>query len=308
MTKHLTSFEDSAGDVTKYLEEKSNEFMPPDGERGASAWHDLLGHLIEDEILPRLLDNREEFVVDQEPAAYNGLDDAAVAAFVALVIDDDVEQLRAVADRVILYTGGRDALLTDLLGPAARLLGRMWEEDTCDFMTVTLGVYRLNQLMKETQAEAVETPQSHGFDRRILLLPAPGEQHSFGVNMVADAFRGDGWCVRSTPAVNRSQLHRLVKDEWFDVIGLSVSSERFLKGLPACIRAVRTASCNQRSFIMVGGRAVICDPERARFLGADSVAEDAERAVNAANKYMETTVTERFRQFTTKPIDAGRAL
>jgi methanogenic corrinoid protein MtbC1 len=307
MTKHLTSFEGSAGDIAKYLEEKSDRVLAAP-EHGPATWLDLLGRVIEREVLPRVMGNRQGFADGQAEAAYEGLDAAVVTAFIGLIIDDDVEQLRAMVDRVVLYTGSRDAMLTDLLTPAARLLGRMWEEDECDFMTVTLGTYRLNQLMRETEAWAGEPPLRHGNDRSILLLPAPGEQHSFGVSMVADAFRADGWCVRCAPAVSRSQLQRLVKEEWFDVIGLSVSTERFLKGLPACIRAVRAASCNPRSLVMLGGHAVICQPERARFLGADSVAEDAGKAVRVANKYMETTVTERFCQFITKPIDKGHAL
>jgi methylmalonyl-CoA mutase cobalamin-binding subunit len=264
--------------------------------------------VIEREVLPRLLKTAPEPAQNFDAMTPNGIEEAAIGAFVALLIADDVDQLRTIADRMIVYTGGRGALLNGLLAPAARRLGRMWEEDACDFVTVTLGVYRLSQLMQETEAVAGEVPVRRDVDRRILLLPAPGEQHSFGVSVVADAFRADGWWVRSAPAASRSQLQRLVQDEWFDVIGLSVSSERFLKGLPTCIRAVRETSCNPRSFVMLGGVAVICQPERARFLGADAVAEDAVNALRLANIFMERTVTDGFRQFVTKPIDAGLAL
>jgi methanogenic corrinoid protein MtbC1 len=308
MTKHFTSFRGSAVDIAKYFEQKQHRVGVATSTPDGCAWRDLLDQIIEREVLPRLQKTQPEPGNEWESTADKGIEAAAIAAFVQLIIADDVEQLRTVADRVILYTGGREALLNELLAPAARLLGRMWEEDACDFVAVTLGVYRLNQIMRETEAEAAEVSLSNSFDRRILLLPAPGEQHSFGINLVADAFRADGWCVRSTPAVSRRQILRLVKDEWFDVVGLSVSTERALKGLPACIRAVRAASCNQRSFVMLGGYAVICHPERSRFLGANRVAEDAPEAVRLANKFMETTVTERFCQFITEPIDASRAL
>ena len=306
MTKHLTSFGGSAVDFAKYFEQEPGQVAA--SASGPGDWRGLLGEVIKREVLPRLLKTRPATVDDWQAMTQNGIEAAAIGAFVALVIADDVEQLRSVADRVILFTGGRDGLLNELLAPAARLLGQMWEEDTCDFMTVTLGVHRLNQIMKETEAAAAEPTLSRSFDYHILLLPSPGEQHSFGIAMVADGFRAAGWCVRSAPAVSRSQLLRLVKDEWFDVVGLSVSTERFLKGLPACIRAVRSASCNKRSLIMLGGNAVSCHPERARFLGADCVAENAGEAVQLANNFMEATVTERFRQFSTKPIDASRAL
>jgi methanogenic corrinoid protein MtbC1 len=293
MTKHLTSFGGSAVDIAKYLEQDPRQAAAASSPDGAD-WRDLLGQVIEREILPRLQKTRREPLNDWEAMTENGIDAAAIGAFVALVIADDVEQLHAVADRVILYTGGRDALLNELLAPAARLLGQMWERDDCDFMTVTLGVHRLNQIMKEAEAEAAEPAFSRSFDRHVLLLPAPGEQHGFGIAMVADGFRAAGWCVRSAPAVSRSQLLRLVKDEWFDVVGLSVSTERFLKGLPACVRAVRSASRNKRTLLMLGGYAINCHPERSRFLGADCVAETAGKAVQLANNFMETAVTEGF--------------
>ena len=308
MTKHLTSFGGSAVDIAKYFEQEQGQAAAAASGPAGGNWRDLLGQVIAQEVLPRLLKTPLELMNDWEAMTQNGIDAAAIGAFVALVIADDVEQLHAVADRVILYTGGRDALLNELLAPAARLLGQMWEGDDCDFMTVTLGIHRLNQIMKEAEAEAAEPAFSRSFDRHILLLPAPGEQHGFGIAMVADSFRAAGWCVRSAPAVSRSRLLRLVKDEWFDVVGLSVSTERNLKGLPACIRAVRSASRNQRTLLMLGGTAINCHPERSRFLGADCIAENAGKAVSLANNFMETAVKESFYQLITKPNDAGRAL
>ncbi len=303
MSKDVTSFEDSGAPAARRPEVPAPRFAadPP-------AWRDLLGKTIEREILPRLLTRKRSGGQEPETASPDAFGADAIAAFVELIIEDDVEQLRAVADRVILQTGGRDVLLHELLTPAAQLLGEMWEHDSCDFMTVTLGVYRLNQIMKETASGGIEVPLADGFDHRILLLPAPGEQHSFGLSMVADAFREGGWCVRSAPSATRGQLVHLVQDEWFDVIGLSVTAERWLKGLPSCIRAVRAASCNPHAFVMLGGRAIINHPERTRFLGADGVAMDAGKALLQANIFMETTVTGRFCQFKTKLDDVSRAL
>jgi methanogenic corrinoid protein MtbC1 len=308
MNHDFTSFEDNALDMINYSDAPAPRIAVVKDENKTTAWRDLLGRAIEREILPRLLTAKRADMAATESLPHGPINEAVIAAVVELVIDDDMEQLRALADRVILLTGGREALLNDLLTPAARILGEMWDRDVCDFMTVTLGVYRLNQIMRETAASQEVAPLPHGFDHRILLLPAPGEQHSFGLSMVADAFREGGWCVRSAPGATRSQLLRLVKDEWFDVIGLSVSSERWLNGLPSCIRAVRAASCNPAAFVMVGGRAIMIQPERTRFLGADGVAADAGKALAQANLFMETTVTERFCPFKTKLGDVSRAL
>ncbi len=276
--------------------------LPPDVIR---PWARLLGTAIESEILPRLLAAHRQDGPVAAPVSGHAPNQAEIAAFVQLIVADDVQSMRAIADRVIVQCGGRDALLHELLTPAARMLGDMWSADICDFMTVTLGVYRLDQIMKETATACCGRAARSGHENRILLLPAPGEQHSFGLGMVADAFREGGWCVRSGPAVTRAKLSRLARDEWFDVVGLSVTSDRHLKGLAACLRAIRAASCNPSLYIMLGGRAIMDSPERTRFLGADGTARDARQAVADANFYIETTVTEGLHRSKTRLVDIG---
>jgi methylmalonyl-CoA mutase cobalamin-binding subunit len=267
------------------------ERMPP--------WVALLGSTIASEVLPRLLVAHRDGATPG-PAAPTGAD---VAAFVALIAADDMEQARAVADRVVVHYGGREALLDHFLAPAARMFGEMWERDACDFLTVTLAVYRLDQIMKETATAGFAGTLGHFHEYRVLLLPAPCEQHSFGLGMVADAFREGGWCVRSGPAVTRAQLLGLVRDEWFDVVGLSVAAERHVKGLAGCVRGLRQASCNPDVFVMLGGRWVSEDMERARFVGADATAMDAAAALTIAQDFMERTVTEGLHQGKTRLVD-----
>ncbi|MDE8343132.1 MAG: cobalamin-dependent protein [Acidocella sp.] len=275
-------------------------------QKAVRPWVELLRRTIETEILPRLLAAQRdaESVTTPEPQAGH-VSAADVAAFVELIVADDMEQVRAVADRVIVMGGGRDALLTDLLTPAAQLLGQMWERDVCDFTTVTLGVFRLDQIMKETTTVGIEDILRVAFDHRILLVPSPGEQHTFGLNVVVDTFREGGWMVRSGCALSRTKIVNFVREEWFDVIGISVTADRALKGLPACIRAVRQASCNPHLFVLIGGRAIMNHTERTRFLGADATAPDAHQALREANIFVESKVTERLHQSKTKLVDIG---
>jgi methylmalonyl-CoA mutase cobalamin-binding subunit len=273
-----------------------------DGTKLIAPWSALLGVTIASEVLPRLLAAHRE---PGDMPAHEAPDSAMVTAFLALVIADDMDQARAVADRVVVQCGGREALLDELLTPAAQMLGEMWEQDVCDFMTVTLGVYRLDQIMKETATAGFMGALGCFHEYRILLLPVPGEQHSFGLSMVADVFREGGWCVRSGPAASRAQLLGLVREEWFDVVGLSISSDRHLRGLPGSIRALRQASCNPDVRVMLGGQAVMDDPERTRFLGADATARNAQQALSQANTYMETTVTGCLHQSKTRLVDMG---
>jgi methylmalonyl-CoA mutase cobalamin-binding subunit len=293
MGTRLRSFENAGGKAPSLPHVEANRAKP--------AWTELLNEAIETAVLPRMA-TKHPFT--ESPAA-GRFSRAEIAAFVALVMADDMARLRGVAEGIIVQGGGRDALLHEVLAPAAHLLGEMWERDTCDFVTVTLGIYRLDQLMKETAFAGQGEIPINGFDHRILLLPAPGEQHSFGVGLVADTFRQGGWCVHSGPAVGRAQLLRLVRQDWFDVIGFAVSSDRWLKGLPACIRAVRAASCNRGVFIMVGGPAILNHCERTRFLGADGTAPTAHEALAQANLVVAHSEAALRQQSKTRLVDAG---
>ena len=72
-----------------------------------------------------------------------------------------------------------------LLAPAARHLGVLWTEDRCDFASVTVGLGRLQRLLRE-YSPAFGTEIGHPPNgRRVLLSQPPDEQHSFGLSMVA---------------------------------------------------------------------------------------------------------------------------
>jgi methanogenic corrinoid protein MtbC1 len=114
--------------------------------------------------------------------------------------------------------------------------------------------------------------------RRIALLPVPGEQHSFGLLMVAEFFQRAGWDVWSEPASTEAELLAVVEQEWFAVIGLSVGCDSLVARLPALLRAIRRTSCNPEIGVMVGGRVFSESPGLAALVGADATAADGRQA------------------------------
>ncbi len=267
---------------------------------------EALSEAVAAEILPRLLVARGVRHAAAAGAALAGCQDVVnVEAFVDLVVADDMDQLRHVVDRVITSGGGRDVLLANLLAPAARRLGAMWEQDTCDFLTVTLGVFRLDQIMKETEMAGAVRLERAWPGRHILMIPAPGEQHNFGMNMVADMFRAGGWSVRTDSAVAGEEIIQLVAGEWFDVVGISVMSDRALVGLGDYVAALRRASYNPKLCILAGGRAVMAQAGAADSLRADLTAETPEEALDKLDIFLEAAVTDRLHQYMTELVDIG---
>ena len=120
--------------------------------------------------------------------------------------------------------------------------------------------------------------------RRVLLIPMPGEQHIFGLSVVVEFFRRAGWDVCDGAVASNDELVELVRSEWFNVIGFSVSCENRLDALAAGIRAVRRASRNRAIGVLVGGRVFIEQPDLVAFVGADATAVDARQsALQAEN-------------------------
>src|SRR5690606_8230804 len=139
---------------------------------------------------------------------------------------------------------------------------------------VTLGLWRLHHLLRDLSeafhSEGDRVPT--GF--QALLLPAPGEQHTFGLLMVAEFFRQSGWAVSSGPFSSSGELARIARGGWYSVVGFSVSRESQLDSIATEIRTVRRASRNQSIGVMVGGRVFIEHPELVRRVGADATATD----------------------------------
>ena len=184
-----------------------------------------------------------------------------------------------------------ETVYVGLLGPTATRLGDYWCDDRCSFTEVTLGLWRLQQLIRELSPDfhrEAAGPARSGL--HALLVPVPGEQHSFGLLMVAEFFRRAGWVVTGGPFANHRQMVGAVRDEWFAVIGFSIAAERHLDSIATGIRLVRRASRNRAIGVMVGGPLIVEHPELVVRLGADATAIDAPQAVALAQALAATSV------------------
>jgi methanogenic corrinoid protein MtbC1 len=239
---------------------------------------------VEGEIVPRLLLARRAALPVATPANAPAIEDRDADELARLLIVHEVDVPFAYAES-IRYRGAttRD-LYIRLLAPAARRLGEMWEQDECDFMQVTLGLGRLHQLLQRlSQLEpGTDSLESRGNGRRVLLATAPGETHSFGVVMVSHFFRQNGWDVYNEFPDTVADLSDYVQGRFFDLVGLSVSSESRLDVLSSAVRAVRRHSQNRSVGIMVGGSVFQGHPDWVARVGADATAEDGEQAARLA--------------------------
>jgi methanogenic corrinoid protein MtbC1 len=253
----------------------------------AAARLDRLMKTIEGEIIPRLvMAHRGQSVRSHDFEANGSVSPSHVAHFTSLLLDNEVDAPRRYIDD--LHDGGvpLDAVYLDLFSPAARRLGEMWSADLCDFTAVTLGLWRLQRLLYDCAPNFQVDAEVPIEGRRILLAPMPGDQHTFGLFMVAEFFRRAGWDVVDGPVVSPADVSGAVSRNWFEIVGLSLSCDRGLDAMAALIRDVRRTSRNRGIGIIVGGAAFVEHPDAVLRVDADVSASDARQALEAAQQLL----------------------
>ncbi|MBB5049723.1 methanogenic corrinoid protein MtbC1 [Rhodopseudomonas rhenobacensis] len=201
--------------------------------------------------------------------------------FVALLQGQDEDAPAAFVELLLASGTQVDAIFLQWFTPAARRLGDMWEKDTTDFAMVTLAVGRMQRMMHQLgERFAKDGGRANGDSA--LLTTIPGEQHSFGLSMVAEFFRRAGWNLATGPFQSQRELTELVQERWFDIVGYSVSSDRKLDDLERSIRDVRRDSRNRRVAIILGGPILQARPELAAAVRADMVVGDVTAAPDQA--------------------------
>lgn len=165
-----------------------------------------------------------------------------------------------------------EAIICDLLPGATRYLGWQWETDACSFVDVTCGLSVLQNLLHVHAGGQAPDPHGGGEGRAILLASMPGEQHTFGIHVVAEFFRQADWDVSAvTPNADAGLLDRL-HAERFAAVGLSAANDRALDAMPDLLRKIRNASLNRDIHVIAGGAALLRRPDFASRLAADAVA------------------------------------
>jgi methanogenic corrinoid protein MtbC1 len=208
----------------------------------------------------------------------------AIRTFAALSLSRDDDAASDFIDKLLASGITLEVVFLEWLAPAARELGTQWETDETDFANVTLGVSRLHRIMRRLGDDFCGERSGPDTGWSMLLTAIPGEQHSFGVSMVAEFFRRAGWNLCTGPFQSHRELTSLVHNHWFDVVGFSVSSDRRLDELKQDINDIRGTSRNRQIGVLLGGPLLESNPELVASLGADMMSINATTAPQSASR------------------------
>ena len=244
--------------------------------------------VVEAEIIPRLMHAHRDQRSDA-PAAV--IRPAEVEVFARALLDRSPEPARALLAAHCARGVELEVIFLGLFTAAARLLGEWWESDECNFSQVTLSLSRiqsfLHDLSPSFHAGSGSAQLNRAGERRILMTTMPGQQHTFGLSMLSEFFRRDGWVVLAIPSPEPGLTQASLSTHWFDVLALSASMDGEIDDLGKTIKAARKTSQNPRLAIMVGGPLFLRRPELAKELDADGVSTDANDALALARRLMQ---------------------
>lgn len=165
----------------------------------------------------------------------------------------------------------------DVLQPAMREIGRLWQENLLSVAEEHLATAITLSVMLRLTDSSTWTPSR---PRRLIAACAEHERHEIGLRMLCDLLDQEGWETHYLGAtVPTESLVGMVRDRRPDVVALSATIAPHLPHVRATIATIREATAPEPPLFLLGGRQFLGQPELGARLGADLTAQDAGEAV-----------------------------
>ena len=165
-----------------------------------------------------------------------------------------------------------DAVVRELLEPAARAMGDAWLADECSEFDLTLGLGML-QMAGHAVRYRSDPEEMRGSRYTILLAAAPGEPHMVGPSLLADQFTDAGWGVEMVFPTSNEALQNQLNGQQPDAVGSALSDALPRQGKVSQLRDTveqsRWSVAEHPLVVSVGGRLFAEASATADNVGAD---------------------------------------
>lgn len=183
-----------------------------------------------------------------------------------------------------LPAGRPDYMKALFIEAAARQLGERWVGDSCDFIDVTIGTARLQDLI---QTFAMETRNPVGTTIRpfAALMTPQGEQHTLTTHLLGLLFDTLGWSrtVVDPGPKNAAMLAATVARA--DVVCIGWSNERLAGEFQHLVSQIRRLSAGRRLPLVVGGAAALKSVDFLVEIGIDCVCDSVYSAARICKSF-----------------------
>ena len=162
----------------------------------------------------------------------------------------------------------------------ARRLGAAWCEDGVSFADVTIGVARLQGLLKEIGAAWLDEARLDAEAPGLLVVVLADEFHTLGAMVLCGQLARMGVSVKLAMGHGESELLRIVAAGNFDAILISAAQGERLATLRKLVEKIRAASVRPTP-VVVGGSVVTRVTDIKTQTGADHATTDPREALRA---------------------------
>lgn len=197
--------------------------------------------------------------------------------------------LRFMASVIAPSPGGIGALFADLrragisriafadryIPEIARRLGKAWEDDSVGFADVSVGMSRLQAILREIGRDwsADHDPQSVRGEATVLLIVPDNEQHTLGAMVLMGLLRRRGISVALRIAPSVDELRTLLSGASFDAAFVSVGQASGMAPCRALVQRLK-ALTQGRLPVAVGGAVLGLVQDVREKSGADLASND----------------------------------
>jgi methanogenic corrinoid protein MtbC1 len=263
---------------------RSNIVLPHKQRRTNFECQSSILSIVEAQIIPRLLVSKQIgkphlTLVSSSKAMPSKKE---IETFTELCVSESSKDAQSFVDDFLDTGLSTEDIFLGLLTPAAKYLGSQWDDDRMDFSQVNLGLVRLHSIANEIRRTSKSGQLVKGKAKNVMIACAPGSMHMLGTTIVADFFRKEDWQVVVAISSSANELVKTVSNEWFDVLGLSLSIDQQLTGLADLIDQFKSLSLNPRMVVMLGGPIFSTKKLDANDFGAHGICDNAKHAVGLA--------------------------
>ncbi|WP_448206994.1 cobalamin B12-binding domain-containing protein [Azospirillum sp. sgz302134] len=218
-----------------------------------------------------------------EPIGADALDGLAQTYFLQ-AMEGRSDQAVTLVKRTYTQGLGLQSIYEDILGPAQREIGRLWELNRI----TTAEEHRCTAITQLAVAQLypriVAMRKQRRNDRTLVAASVGGDLHELGLRMVCDLFGAAGWETTYLGAsVPMSGVITMIAQTRPDLLLLSVSMAMHLRSARDILRAVRADPDTRDLPVLIGGRAFAADPAILSRLEANAYADTPHRALDLAN-------------------------
>ncbi len=235
-----------------------------------------------DEIQKEMI--RYKQVADQDASDYDYPCPAPwkeTAEFCQVILEGDWRGAARLFNQAIYREHSLPAAEIHLIQPALYQIGKSWQKNEISIVKEHLATYISETLMAQGYGRIASEPDN---GLKALFACSPGNLHTIGLRMVADAFEVAGWTVHFMGAnVSITSLLAAIEDRQPDLVALSASLPQQVCDVMVTIDSLRTRLGKACPEIAVGGLVFNQFPLIASTIEAELLGPDAMAAVQSAS-------------------------